>query len=379
MALAQCDTCKKKYQINDVEKKYRCKACGGLIQAVEEGVTCPKCKAYHSKKQIQFCDECGHSLGKEAASKTVTDKVEHGLATKKIRNALALMGHVRIFFIIGAIIYGGFFIIALLAAIHIQNRETGFMAIAATFITSVICALMILGAWKIYVYPFVFSLLLACFSTIELLPFLGSINLILIIKTVMVLLAWAAVVAAANMRKQLKKLPQMYISKRGKLCTHRDTEGKISKRLAQKADVSRKKRNMILMAIGIGVVAVIIIYVLILEISKPGPIIETADSFIREWNIKRDPESAASKIALFFDKKSHEKMSRQLGRRFKKFGWLKQRPTLLKNPDIKNEDVRRCEVMFSFKDPEIFEPLDTNWEYKERQWRLRSIRYPRNL
>lgn len=379
MPSAKCDTCHKEYQIKQVDKKYRCKECEGTIRAVTLGVICPRCKTSHHKQGVRFCGECGHPLEAGAEPGLSADKVERDFSTKKIRGALALMGYVRVFFILGAIVYGGFFILAMQTAFQVQNRMAGFLAMIIAGITGAICSLMIIGAWKIYVYPFVLSLILACFSSVELVMILGDINILLITKFVIALLCWAAVVAAANMRKQLKKFPQMYVSTRGKLCTHRDTEGKINKRLAQKAKVSQRKRNLILMYAGISAAGFVLIFAAILQLSQPGPILETVDHFIQEWNTKRDTDSTAAELSLFFEEQHQKRMFQRLRKRFKKFNWDKQCPSLVKEAEINEIGQGRCAVSFSFKDPDIYEPMDTTWEYKDGGWRLRTIRYPRNL
>lgn len=400
---AKCDSCGKQYKVSEAGKKYRCKACGGTVAAAGnikaatprpedmEGITCSKCNAFHPSPDARFCNECGQPLQEEDQKyKTqkkrlaLKDKASQELASKKIKTALRLMGFVRIFYILGAIVYGGLFLIALMAAFTAQHKENVFLIFVSTVVLGIIFTFLTLAAWKIYVYPFMLSLVMASISTVSLALMFMSVemNPILIINIIMAIFLWITVIAALNMRKLLNKLEGIYVSEHGKLCRKQDGDhGKVSRRMAERNKAESRKHKTIFVLAGVAAITVIFIVFMVLQFSKPAlpdPINETALRFTKVWNQKSDMAEATSDIAEFFSEDSVLKMSRRLEKRFKKYKWENRRPLIeiLRIGDISGT---YCEVSYSLTGSRTIEPMGTSWKYLNDEWMLRGIQFPRNL
>ncbi|MEQ8767850.1 MAG: zinc ribbon domain-containing protein [Planctomycetota bacterium] len=384
MVTGTCQSCGKQFGIPRADRVFRCKNCGGRVAAevaaskpvdatMSEG-SCPSCGA-PSDPSAAFCEECGHSLSGDPAGTPAGDPHEQRLLGSELRRAFQRVQSVRWVFWFNAVLYALAFVSLLLAS----DDDT--LATALTVTYGLLSVTLVVGAFQVLSRPFAWSVVIAPIAT---LTAILSLNLWTILGAVG---AWLALGSAASARKLLAKIDgpirisQKYIAVDGHIERIRGQQirpGRTTSRVRdqQKARRAKARKSLIIYAAGT-VVALVLIIVLIIQLSKPPELRPSADAFAKAWNATSgSTRQVAEELGGFFQADSQAKMARSILRRFERYGWESGRPRL-SEPEIRKASEERAWA--EFKLPGVSEKLETSWGLMNGEWRLRAIRYPKGL
>jgi len=247
------------------------------------------------------------------------------------------------------------------------------------------------GAWKVMVQPFLWTLLLAALVTVNLALSLlqGSGNLLMLgVELFLAAATWSALAGVARMVRLIRKHPDLRISRtlvveRGRLRElkaprHKGPYGEVASRARARVKAGRWR-----FAAGIGVVAGVIVLLVLLrsgvEHATTPALADTAQRFCEAWNQEGPASEAASRLSRFFGPGEATVMAARLARRFRIYGWTGRLPRI-SGPTLRPEGIRtRSSALFCFPDLGLEAPLETAWELVGDHWQLQSLTYPKGL
>jgi hypothetical protein len=272
-----------------------------------------------------------------------------------------------------------------------------------SIVSAILILLMVVGAWRVSLQPFFFSLMLASLATagffmrvVIILGILSSgpllsagdffFDLKSLVNLLIIIFLWSAVPAAANVRSLLRKHPDIKISRRleargGKLVKVKPArrealEDGVAVRAQKRLGLAGALRNRQLLIYGVLpallIVAAAVVWVLFSsEPVQPPPLDELAQRFERVWN-EAAGEEAAPWIASFCAEESKDRMTHRLRKEFERLGWTNERPRI-GPPEIDQGRGTLARARYPILDAVEKVFLETSWRYHKKQWCLRGF------
>jgi len=221
-----CGSCGKTFQVPEAGRRYRCKACGGVVTAPraelaavadgevqEQGADSAECATCGALNPAgaRYCDECGEALVSgarpRAGSRRAQQRVEVGADLRRARESIGL---VRAVFGVNTFVTG-LWLLMLYRQLHaasLPEVPTEFWAVLA--ILTGMLAFSVLGFVRVVQEPFLWAVLLASFSTVDRLLYLagGYESVVgLVIGLGWTAILWSLVPATMRVRRILREHP----------------------------------------------------------------------------------------------------------------------------------------------------------------------------
>ena len=187
---ASCESCGKRYRVPDPDRTYSCKACGGSVVASADSEE----------------SAAGGSTDRELAA----DRRHE--ANDALKRGYAWIGAVTWFYRLGALSYAVATGLAVLALARLDvPREQGLLVVA---LTSLMSAVMLIGAMVILFRPFAWTLAIAILATaVSVVHALGPnpFGMAALGSAAWAALAWAALVPTYRFHQLIEQHKDMYI------------------------------------------------------------------------------------------------------------------------------------------------------------------------
>ena len=223
--LGACGSCAKTFRVPQAGKKYRCKACGGVVLAPippEDSAPnppekphldqpCEACDALNPP-DARFCEECGEPLGEEGSprSRTGPRSRDRVAASGDLKRARKVIGIVRFAFGIQAVA-GALFLLWLYQLLLRSDPSAlpeGVWVPACIMTLSL--AISVTGFLRVTLEPFLWAVLLAFLMTLRFVLTYSAVGMHTVSLLTWVVLAWCLVPATVRVRRILKEHPDTY-------------------------------------------------------------------------------------------------------------------------------------------------------------------------
>lgn len=410
---AVCEGCGKTYRVASTERTYTCKVCGETVRPLPENSSpttpsapkepvppesCPECDAI-LPKNAKYCEECGVEVADGPASpRSVSKKRDRDSkrrldARGDLNRAFSRIKLLRIFISINLIAW-------LLTTVRFalglasDSPESAAASWVSLVLSSLLAAACFVAAIQIFFQPFLWSVLLAswvtlnsavaCFQELdgEVLP------LVWLFRAAWSALFWLALIPTIRASRLMKAHPDLYIARRIQGVRRQRrvrSEDKTEEQAYREASALAAQKAMRTSIVGAAVIVVLSITVGFFaqqgpsdgfsgtridaeETPDPPDATPAVTAFAAAWS----SDQPANRVAELFKSGATTKRIRSLERMAEKRGWTSGFPAL-GEAVVVPKGPTGVDVTYSMSGDG---PMTVKWDYVEGEWRIRTLKPP---
>ncbi|MBI1853750.1 MAG: hypothetical protein HYR85_25725 [Planctomycetes bacterium] len=291
-------------------------------------------------------------------------------------------------YVCGAIVWGAFLGVFAFALFAVQSsdslEDSGPIWLGASLAAAAL-VVFVVGAWKIVEQPFLWSVLMASITTLNVVVSIAERGFTLgtLWGISFTAATWIAVTYASRVRELMREFPDLWISRKLKgERLHLDRD-KLAARVNPRAVEARRRaarRNVLVYCSGVIVFSAVIGLAYVWSkgnersvSAAPAtlPAFEpVAAKFIETWNASKVDE-----IHPFFQGRYQELRRRQLKAIFARRKWDQKLPTIAW-PTVSAPKDPRFRTVFPFAGQPAAMCLTTTWAVHDGAWILDTLKFP---
>ncbi|MCP3919376.1 MAG: hypothetical protein GY711_27885 [bacterium] len=288
-----------------------------------------------------------------------------------LKEAYRWMAGVTWFYRLGALAYALVTLFAILALARIEVPQRGGVQVVA--LTTLLSALLVMGALHILFKPFVWNVVIATLATaVAVAHFVGPnpLGLAFPASAVLAVLLWAAVIPTLRFRRLIERHKDLYILHHASIATRRSLKGRTpEERHERLLGAMHRAATRTWYASGAAVAAIILASAIgtgaVLGGLRPPELAPTLAEFEAAWN-----GSDLATVGGHFDERVREQQITWLDGVLDGHGWGDARPHL--PVGAIREDAG--ETLVDYALGEI--TLTASWQLKDQRWSLFRLDLP---
>lgn len=331
-------------------------------------VSCPECDAINAP-DAKFCADCGCMLADEKAPRgrraAAADAVEKSRARREFARIKSTVVAVRLVFLVSAVLAAVQVAMWNLVMLAVETEQLGALYVPITILVYGQLALMIVGGLLVVRAPLVWTVVGACYWTLNTAigwwMNAGAINVATILTgfhTLLVLAFWFGVAQAARIQRLMAENPELSLERKGFDPSRRVAGGVAAKTHARRRRDRGEAWSGRLKVLGIAAGGLVVVVAAIWFLTRPPAVDSTLERFATAWR-RSDVDAIQEMVA-------RGRVREGLERR----GWL---PAL---PELGEATVRAGSTSATAKYACGEGDVTVAFERVGADWRIRAVELP---